>query len=210
MEAKPPTRNATDYGNLHTSGVVGNLLNTQKLAELSPNPSEFTTGKKIIGTKYANFNIIGGQPPSGDPYATTAQNFNEGVCAALDEKPANRKKILMTVDPKQMISPITGELLADYGTWATDLERKRQQQEEDAAADAAGPAVDEDPLMTKLKEQLAGRGAKGIIGLARVFKIMDDDGSNTLSFQEFKKAMKECGMVLTDAELIMLFKRFGK
>lgn len=48
----------------------------------------------------------------------------------------------------------------------------------------------------------------GIIGLARLFKIMDDDGSNTLSFLEFKKAMKECAMNLTEAEIIILFKRF--
>jgi len=29
------------------------------------------------------------------------------------------------------------------------------------------------------------RGARGIIGLQRIFKIMDDDDSRTLSFGEF-------------------------
>jgi hypothetical protein len=40
---------------------------------------------------------------------------------------------------------------------------------------------------------------------------MDDDGSNTLSFPEFKKAMREVGMTsLSDTEIVMLFKRFGE
>ena len=37
---------------------------------------------------------------------------------------------------------------------------------------------------------------------------MDDDGSNSLSFLEFKKAMKEFSVNLTESEIILLFKRF--
>lgn len=64
--------------------------------------------------------------------------------------------------------------------------------------------------MYKLKQQLSMRGAKGILGLGRLFRIMDDDKSNSLCFNEFKKAMKEFGMALNDTELILLYKRFGK
>jgi hypothetical protein len=31
--------------------------------------------------------------------------------------------------------------------------------------------VEEDPIMAKLKAQLAGRGAKGVIGLGKLFKV---------------------------------------
>jgi hypothetical protein len=40
---------------------------------------------------------------------------------------------------------------------------------------------------------------------------MDDDGSRSLSFPEFKKAMREVGLTGTsDTEIVMLFKRFGE
>ena len=68
---------------------------------------------------------------------------------------------------------------------------------------------DNDPILTKLKTQLKMRVANGILGLSRLFKIMDDDGSKTLSFAEFRKAMKDLQLSLSDAELIGLFKKFG-
>jgi Ca2+-binding EF-hand superfamily protein len=42
------------------------------------------------------------------------------------------------------------------------------------------------------------RGAKGIIGLQRVFKICDDDNSGALSRSEFLKALREYKMEVTD------------
>jgi len=39
---------------------------------------------------------------------------------------------------------------------------------------------DPEVLMTKLRVKLAGRGTRGIIGLARQFKIMDDNNSMSL------------------------------
>lgn len=56
---------------------------------------------------------------------------------------------------------------------------------------------------------MALRGAKGVFGLRRLFRIMDDDNSNSLSFSEFKKAMLEMAMNLSESELRKLFKRFG-
>jgi hypothetical protein len=53
-------------------------------------------------------------------------------------------------------------------------------------------------LLEDLKIQLRQRGAKGFIGLQRKFRIMDDDGDRALSYLEFKKAMKECALNLTD------------
>jgi Ca2+-binding EF-hand superfamily protein len=54
-------------------------------------------------------------------------------------------------------------------------------------------------------------GAKGLIGLQRQFRIIDDDGSQSLNMAEFKKAMKEVNVKLKnprDAEqLFCLFDR---
>jgi Ca2+-binding EF-hand superfamily protein len=44
-------------------------------------------------------------------------------------------------------------------------------------------------LASALKTKLAGRGAKGLIGLQRQFKIMDDDNSHNLNKSEFNKAI---------------------
>ena len=63
-------------------------------------------------------------------------------------------------------------------------------------------------IVTKLKKELSQRGAKGMVGMGRKFRIMDDDGSKSLNMGEFKKAMKEMNMGLSDKELRVLFTHF--
>jgi Ca2+-binding EF-hand superfamily protein len=46
-------------------------------------------------------------------------------------------------------------------------------------------------LLERFREKMAQRGARGILGLKRIFKIMDDDGSGFLDRQEFAKALKD-------------------
>jgi hypothetical protein len=59
------------------------------------------------------------------------------------------------------------------------------------ASGGGGGSQDADSLAVKLKEKLATRGARGIIGLQRQFKIMDDDNSKSLNKYEFSKAMND-------------------
>lgn len=68
----------------------------------------------------------------------------------------------------------------------------------------------DDPLIAKMKAAMALRGAKGALGLARLFRIMDIDESNTLSFEEFSKGIREMGLNLSETELLQLFKKFGR
>jgi Ca2+-binding EF-hand superfamily protein len=63
-------------------------------------------------------------------------------------------------------------------------------------------------LIDKLKGELRLRGALGFIGLQRKFRIMDDDNNKCLDLAEFKKAMKEMNLSLTDSELRLLFEHF--
>jgi Ca2+-binding EF-hand superfamily protein len=55
---------------------------------------------------------------------------------------------------------------------------------------------------------LASRGARGIIGLGKQFRIMDDNNSRTLDMYEFTKAMKDYMLGFSDAEIKILFGYF--
>jgi hypothetical protein len=49
----------------------------------------------------------------------------------------------------------------------------------------------EKQLLEIFSQKLASRGARGIIGIQRQFKIADDDRSHDLDMYEFKKAVKD-------------------
>lgn len=62
--------------------------------------------------------------------------------------------------------------------------------------------------MSKLRLILKKRGCHGIITLGKKFRSMDDDSSGSLSYEEFKKAMKEMDFV--EGELQSLFRFFDR
>jgi Ca2+-binding EF-hand superfamily protein len=68
----------------------------------------------------------------------------------------------------------------------------------------AGP----EELARKLSDKLASRGARGIIGLGKQFRIMDDNNSRTLDMYEFTKAMKDYMLGFSDQEIKTLFNYF--
>ena len=80
-------------------------------------------------------------------------------------------------------------------------------------ASSAGPSGgaggnDPEALAIKLKEKLATRGARGIIGLQRQFKIMDDDNSKSLNKYEFGKAMNDFMLGFNQGQVNALFDYF--
>jgi Ca2+-binding EF-hand superfamily protein len=80
----------------------------------------------------------------------------------------------------------------------------RQEQEmKKKAAQAADKTTDP---VEKLRLKCLARGASGIKGIGRLFRIMDDDGSKSLDVEEFKKGVHEYGM--TDAEARDMFSKF--
>ena len=66
------------------------------------------------------------------------------------------------------------------------------------------------PLLDKLREKLLARGGRGIIGLARQFKIFDDNNSKSLDLDEFIKAMKDFKVDLSTNEVKVLFGNFDR
>lgn len=79
-----------------------------------------------------------------------------------------------------------------------------------ASAQSSRPstAMNPEQLAEALKDKLASRGSRGIIGLARQFKIMDDDNSKSLNKQEFTKAMRDFALGFTDQQIVALFNYF--
>jgi Ca2+-binding EF-hand superfamily protein len=76
--------------------------------------------------------------------------------------------------------------------------------------DAKGKAYDVNVLMDKLRASLGQRGVVGIVSIGKKFRIIDDDNSNLLSLEEFKKAMNEHTMDMTENEVRALFKYFDQ
>jgi Ca2+-binding EF-hand superfamily protein len=46
-------------------------------------------------------------------------------------------------------------------------------------------------LVEAVRNKIISRGARGINGIMRVFKIMDDNNTKTLDFNEFRKALND-------------------
>lgn len=68
----------------------------------------------------------------------------------------------------------------------------------------------EKQLLEIFSTKLASRGARGIIGLQKQFKIMDDDRSNDLDMYEFKKAIKDFRVQVMDKDIDRLFNIFDR
>jgi len=64
--------------------------------------------------------------------------------------------------------------------------------------------------MDMFRTKLAGRGARGLMGLARQFKIADDDNSKDLDVSEFKKACRDFRIGITDSDAEKLFRIFDR
>jgi len=63
-------------------------------------------------------------------------------------------------------------------------------------------------MMTLFRDRIKSRGARGIIGMQRVFKIMDDDDSHCLSLYEFTKACRDFKIGISEEYIPTIFNAF--
>lgn len=96
---------------------------------------------------------------------------------------------------------------AVFGRPATASSSRPQSQAGPVGGHSGGARTMEQ-LAEQLKTKLASRGARGVIGLQRQFKIMDDDNSKSLNKYEFNKAMTDYMLGFSAAENSALFEYF--
>ena len=65
-----------------------------------------------------------------------------------------------------------------------------------------------DSVLKTVRAKLRFLGCRGIAGIAKKFRIMDDDGSGAIEPPEFHKAMAEAGLRLAAADVDALFATF--
>lgn len=63
-------------------------------------------------------------------------------------------------------------------------------------------------LIEKFRSKLNQRGNRGLIGLARLYKIVDTNNSGTLDQYEFTQAINDLGLEVGPADINGLFKSF--
>ncbi|XP_065178101.1 calcyphosin-like protein [Sycon ciliatum] len=61
--------------------------------------------------------------------------------------------------------------------------------------------------LTTLRNKCLTRGASGIKGLARLFRIMDDDGNKQIDFTEFKTGIVQYGLTFDETEMREVFEK---
>ena len=65
-------------------------------------------------------------------------------------------------------------------------------------------------VLEKLRTKLASRGVRGIISIGKNFRVIDDNNSGCIDFNEFKKAAKDFRFGLNEDELKIVFDTFDK
>ena len=93
----------------------------------------------------------------------------------------------------------------DYKEFSTGLFGKEPSS---GSPTKGGSSSGPEDLVERLRQKLASRGARGIIGLGKQFRIMDDNNSRSLDIYEFTKAMKDYMLGFNDSEIKGLFSYF--
>ena len=143
------------------------------------------------------------------------QGDKEGMMARLRAQGVSGIKAISQFDEgednKKMKTPAAGAIAAGVRTNKPAVTAKTKQVgAKSATANTTlippGPGIK--MLISKIKNEMKSRGSGGFIGLQRRFRIMDDDGSKSLSMAEFKKAMKELKLDMSESDLRQLFEYF--
>lgn len=159
---------------------------TGEATKQEPWAGQFTTKNFTANSKstYIAINhpsVLGGSLNSSAPFGTS----DDPVDYSTSLRPSSRP------------GPVGNTRIAGQPTWTMNQDRP-----------TSGSQRNVNELLDNLRNKLASRGARGFIGLARQFKIMDDDNSRTLEYPEFSKAMKDFRVDLPEDAVRRLFAYF--
>jgi hypothetical protein len=76
------------------------------------------------------------------------------------------------------------------------------------AANVAARKDSPEALLALFRDKLKARGARGVVGLKRLFAMMDDDGSQSLSLPEFVKTCRDFRIGISEENVPILFGAF--
>ena len=65
-------------------------------------------------------------------------------------------------------------------------------------------------MLETLKKKVNERGAKGIIGMVKSFRVIDTDKSGKISMDEFKQALKNYKLGFDDGDIECVFREFDR
>jgi Ca2+-binding EF-hand superfamily protein len=208
-------------------GSAANTANRRVLVTKDDGSQEVMTINNDMGkdqSKEAIMNRVRAQ----DAHASSLNLFGGGDDGIQEEKSpvkrglAGRRYVAPKVDAYQTsLSSVAtmgvlggGDPVAPSAYASIDEEASPRRKAPQSLSDMTGLTLSKSrnvhQIIKDLRASLAERGARGIIGLSRKFKIMDDNGNKSLSMSEFKKAMKECELELTPAEVDAVFKFFDR
>lgn len=123
---------------------------------------------------------------------TTYNNNKKGWSNKEESSSGNQRNVQEAYQQKQERSrPVTAK-------------QENPQQQSSQANFPSNSAIE------KFRAKLLSRGAKGIIGIQRQFKIFDDDNSKSLEFEEFVKAVKDFKVDLSQNEIKVVFGAFDR
>jgi Ca2+-binding EF-hand superfamily protein len=88
---------------------------------------------------------------------------------------------------------------------AEEKPKQKSDNKNEDPKEEARSALHDSKVMDKFRERILARGGKGILGLARQFKIFDDNRSLTLDLQELTKAIRDFKVDLSPNEIKILF-----
>lgn len=154
----------------------------------------------------------------GAPAATTAASTSSGVekQAAVQ---ALKLQLLSGIGASQsvdeLLAAIRSSLPVDVNTEDTNFQETFYQKPVDAEQAGRTLAnISDDPkineLMTRFREACKSHGARGIFGIGRKFRILDDDNSGSLCFPEFMKGISELKLDFNYSEVRDVFRYFDE
>ncbi len=165
------------------------------------NHPDVKSGKTPVATLLSDF-FETFTTVSTSGYVTLDQFLEYYANAAFYEEDSEFEEMMASVwilDQRPEASNSASMSASGSGRTLQDFAKTKSQTE------ASNQGVPSFPALEELRSQLAARGASGIVGLGRKFRIMDDDNSKNISFPEFKKAFAEMKLQLAESEIRLLF-----
>ena len=117
-------------------------------------------------------------------------DYKEFTSVILSKDPFGKKQ----TDEQKLQEPIQQNVQENY---QENLSKKKE--------------VDNfEEVLNIIRQNLAAKGVQGICGISRNFRIVDDNNSQTVNFEEFKKVCKDFRSLLSEKQIKIVFDYFDK